>query len=76
MESAPHTAPGGILDKAARLLAPADRFSSLLSAAGMAVFMLMVALTFADVFLRYLFGRSVPGTVELTELLMVIVVFS
>ena len=32
-----------------------EKFCRLLSAAGMAVFMLMVTLTFADVFLRYFF---------------------
>lgn len=47
-----------------------------LSAAGMVIFMVMVAITFADVFLRYLFHNSLDGTVELTELFMVIVVFS
>ena len=38
--------------------------------------MLMVFLTFVDVFLRYWFGKSINGTVEITELMMVIVVFS
>lgn len=33
-------------------------------------------LTFVDVFLRYWFGKSINGTVEITELMMVIVVFS
>lgn len=42
----------------------------------MAVFMFMVVLTFADVFLRYFFHNSLNGTVEATELFMVIVVFS
>ena len=74
--SSPEPALPGLLDRAARFLGPAEKLSSFLSAAGMAVFMLMVALTFADVFLRYMLGRSMPGTVELTELLMVIVVFS
>ena len=74
--SSPEPALPGLLDRAARFLGPAEKLSSFLSAAGMVVFMLMVALTFADVFLRYMLGRSMPGTVELTELLMVIVVFS
>ena len=74
--SSPEPALPGLLDRAARFLGPAEKLSSFLSAAGMAVFILMVALTFADVFLRYMLGRSMPGTVELTELLMVIVVFS
>ena len=53
-----------------------ETFCRRLSAAGMAVFMFMVALTFADVFLRYFFHNSLNGTVEATELFMVIVVFS
>lgn len=61
------------LEPAARGL---ERFCKWFSAAGMIIFMLMVALTFADVFLRYFFHNSVNGTVEMTELLMVVVVFS
>ena len=57
-------------------LLPAESLSKWLSAAGMGVFMLMVFLTFVDVFLRYWFGKSINGTVEITELMMVIVVFS
>ena len=53
-----------------------ETFCRWLSAAGMAVFMFMVALTFADVFLRYFFHNSLNGTVEATELFMVVVVFS
>lgn len=67
---------GGWLAGIERLLRPAEKFSKWLSAAGMGVFMVMVFLTFVDVFLRYLLGRSLSGTVEVTELLMVIVVFS
>ena len=65
-----------MLDRAATMLRSAEKPASFLCAAGMGVFMLMVMLTFADVFLRYIFGRSIPGTTEMTELLMVIVVFS
>ena len=65
-----------ILDRAAAVLRTTEKPAFILSAAGMGIFMLMVMLTFADVFLRYLFGSSIPGTTELTELLMVIVVFS
>lgn len=53
-----------------------EKFCKYLSAAGMVIFMIMVALTFADVFLRYFFRSSLNGTVEITELFMVIVVFS
>ncbi len=65
-----------MLDGIARMLRLTEKPTSFLSAAGMGIFMLMVLLTFADVFLRYMFGSSIPGTTELTELLMVIVVFS
>lgn len=61
-------------------LAPAARkletFCKWFSATGMAVFMVMVLLTFADVFLRYFFHKPLNGTVEATELFMVVVVFS
>lgn len=61
------------LEPAARKL---ETLCAWFSAAGMAVFMIMVVLTFADVFLRYFFHRSLNGTVEATELFMVVVVFS
>lgn len=64
------------LDRAARLIRPAEKCSRWLSAVGMGVFMVMVFLTFVDVFLRYVLGTSISGTVEVTELLMVVVVFS
>lgn len=65
-----------VLNKAAKMLRLTEKAASFISAAGMGIFMLMVLLTFADVFLRYLFNSSIPGTTEITELFMVIVVFS
>lgn len=62
--------------KAVRMLAPLEKFSSILCAAGVAVFLFMVFLTFADVFMRYIFGNSIPGTIEITELCMVLVVYA
>ena len=41
----------------------------------MALFAIMV-LTFVDVVARKLFGHSLPGALELTELLMVVVIFA
>lgn len=61
------------IEPTAKLLEKCCRW---LSTAGMVVFMVMVLLTFADVFLRYFFHSSLHGTVELTEFFMVIVVFS
>ncbi len=46
------------------------------SSAGMALFLLLVCLTFLDVLLRYFFNRPLDGTIELTELVMVVVFFS
>lgn len=71
--ASPHTSP---LLSAARCLAPFEKLSSGLSMAGMIVLFLMIVLTFADVFLRYIFGNSISGTVELTELCMVVVVYA
>ncbi|MCZ4316170.1 TRAP transporter small permease [Comamonadaceae bacterium G21597-S1] len=42
---------------------------------GLALFAIM-ALTFADVLGRKLLARSIPGSLELTELLMVVVIFA
>jgi TRAP-type C4-dicarboxylate transport system permease small subunit len=42
---------------------------------GMVMFVAMVGLTFVNVILRYIFNRPLTATVELTELMMVIVVF-
>ena len=52
MEST-HTHGTGFLGRATAALLPAESLSKWLSAAGMSVFMLMVFLTFVDVFLRY-----------------------
>lgn len=41
----------------------------------MCLFLVMVLLTFADVFLRYCFNHPLSGTVEFTELLMVVIYF-
>lgn len=53
-----------------------ELFCRRFSTVGMVIFMVMVCMTFFDVFMRYLFNRSFNGTVEVTELLMVTVVFS
>lgn len=43
---------------------------------GIVFFVLMVLITFVDVFLRYLFGRPLDGTVEITGLMMAMIVFA
>ena len=56
-----------------------ERFSlainRLLSYVGSIALALLMSLTVADVFGRYLFNRPVPGTFELTEMSMVLIVF-
>lgn len=77
MERTQTATPEGLaLDKLIRALRATAPLARWMSATGMGVFMIMVFLTFIDVFLRYVFGSSFNGTVEVTELLMVIVVFS
>jgi len=47
----------------------------LLTYIGSIALALLMFLTIADVFGRYLFNQPVPGTFELTEMLMVLIVF-
>lgn len=49
--------------------------SRLLGYAATGVLGIMMLLTVADVFSRYFFSRPITGTTEITELMMVIVVF-
>ncbi len=51
-------------------------FINWLSIVGMVIFVAMVCLTFLDVILRYIFNRPFAGSIEITELMMVIVVFT
>jgi tripartite ATP-independent transporter DctM subunit len=46
-----------------------------LNSIGMGIFFLMVCFVFADVFLRYLFNRPIAGSVEVTELMLVVIIF-
>lgn len=57
-----------LLDKAAKLVARAA------SAIGASILVLMMFLTAADVFLRYVLNRPILGGVELTEFMMAIIV--
>ncbi|MBN2061710.1 MAG: TRAP transporter large permease subunit [Deltaproteobacteria bacterium] len=58
------------------ILRPLEKLSEQLSSFGMIFFIIASAMTFADVFLRYLFHRPFNGTVELTEIMMAVIVFS
>lgn len=51
------------------------RISFTLNGIAIAVLFLMVLLTSADVFLRYLFNKPIKGAFELTELMMVVTIF-
>lgn len=53
-----------------------ELFCQRLSAAGMYIFMGLVILTFADVLLRYVIGTPISGSIEITEMLMSVVLFS
>ena len=57
-------------------LSKVDPFIRWVATAGMVIFVLMVCLTFVNVILRYVFNRPLLGTVELTEIMMVMVVFT
>lgn len=52
-----------------------DAISSALNAVGVVVLCLLMFLTSADVFMRYLFNRPIKGAFELAELMMVVTVF-
>lgn len=64
------------LKKASRLIErEAHRLSIVLLGTGAVVLAVMMFLTGADVFLRYLFNRPITGSYELTEFMMLLVVF-
>ena len=58
-----------------RLKAPIDLGVRILAAVSGAGIVAMMLLTCADVFLRYLFNAPIEGTLDITQMLMVIVVF-
>ncbi len=53
-----------------------DSVTRWMSIGGMAFFLIMVFLTFMDVFLRYVFRQPLRGTVEITQFMMVFGVFA
>ena len=50
------------------------KFSKLLNMMSLIVFFAMVVISFADVFLRYVFKAPLTGTKEYTEVLLIMVV--
>ncbi len=55
---------------------PIFAVSRILHATGQGVTIIMVLLTVTDVFLRYVFNKPIVGSYELTEFMMVILVFA
>jgi TRAP-type C4-dicarboxylate transport system permease small subunit len=53
-----------------------DRADTAFGAAAGLVLFSMMALTFVDVICRYLFNRSVPGSFEITEIMMAVLIFA
>ncbi len=52
------------------------RVDTALGACAATVLMALMAMTFTDVVLRYLFGRPLSGAFELTELAMLVLIFA
>lgn len=53
-----------------------ERLDGLLGYVGAVVLFAMMGLTFVDVVLRYLFNKPVRGAFEITELLMVVLIYA
>ena len=52
------------------------RVEGLLGAAASTILLVMMVLTFADVVARYLFNRPIAGAFEVTELLLLVLIFA
>lgn len=64
------------LESLSSLIKRTEFFSRWLSAGGMYILLLLVFITFVDVFLRYMFNSPLNGSIEITEMLMSVVLFS
>lgn len=64
------------LESLSALIRRTEPFCQRISAVGMYIFMGLVILTFADVLLRYVIGSPISGSIEITEMLMSVVLFS
>lgn len=67
---------GGQPPRSARFALFARRFEAALGFVVGAVLFVMMLLTFADVMGRYLFNYPVPGSFEITEILMAMLIFA
>jgi tripartite ATP-independent transporter DctM subunit len=65
----------GFLDKSINLLNYVGIFSHWTNVIGVSFLFLMIAVTFVDVIMRYIFNRPFLGVVELTEVLMIVAIF-
>jgi tripartite ATP-independent transporter DctM subunit len=65
----------GFLDKSINLLNYVGVFSHWTNVIGVSFLFLMIAVTFVDVIMRYIFNRPFLGVVELTEVLMIVAIF-
>ena len=63
------------LNKAIGILDKVGVFSKWTNVIGTAVLFLMVALTFVDVILRYIFNSPIKGVLEITEVMMILAIF-
>lgn len=54
----------------------AQRVEAALDVSAATVMFAMMALTFVDVVCRYLFNRSIPGSFEITEIMMAVLIFA
>jgi tripartite ATP-independent transporter DctM subunit len=63
------------LNKVIRILDKVGVFSRWTNIVGLALFSLMVIVTFVDVFLRYIFSRPLAGVAEVAEVLLIAAVF-
>jgi tripartite ATP-independent transporter DctM subunit len=64
------------IDQVVKKLESVNPFIHWYCVVGMIFFICMVFLTFLDVILRYFFRNPISGSIEITELMMVILVFS
>jgi tripartite ATP-independent transporter DctM subunit len=63
------------LGKGESVLAKASAFSRLTNSIGTALLFMLVVFIFADVFLRYIFSRPIIGSIDISELTLVSLVF-
>jgi tripartite ATP-independent transporter DctM subunit len=73
-EEAPVSRTMRTLGAAYKILDKVGGFSRYLNVVALAIFFCMMLLTFADVFMRYLFNHPITGTKEYIEVLLVLVV--